>query len=198
VVGEEAEELLSRPSVVALADRMVRLGPWIAEQIHGEDAAPWRTIVHGDYKAMNVFVPIDAADAPSGGAAVAVAGAGAAGVGAGFGAAMIDFQWTGVGLGADNTPSLSFRSFCLTSFETGPLCAGMLDVAMHLYHSVEPAAMQAGSEGDAGGEEALLRHYHTRLTALLSEADAGETQTRGQTPPFKSRWFSDEIRRRFA
>ena len=34
-------------------------------------------------------------------------------------AALIDFQWTGVGL-------------------------GMLDVAMHLYHSVELAAMEGG------------------------------------------------------
>eukprot|EP01051_Picozoa_sp_SAG22_P004579 SAG22_NODE_249_length_13894_cov_60.455455_4_plen_115_part_00 len=37
---------------------------------------------------------------------------------------------------------------------------------MHLYHSVELAAMQ----GD--GEEELLQFYHSRLTALLSEQDA--------------------------
>jgi hypothetical protein len=55
----------------------------------------------GDYKAMNVFVSVgQSAEVETG-------------------AALIDFQWTGVGL-------------------------GMLDVAMHLYHSVELSAMEGG------------------------------------------------------
>ena len=49
---------------------------------------------------MNVFVPVSRGTE-------------------GSAAALIDFQWTGVGL-------------------------GMLDVAMHLYHSVELAAMEGG------------------------------------------------------
>ena len=53
IVGDEAEELLARPSVVALADRMLSLGPWISEQIHGESARRWKTIVHG------MCVPLD-------------------------------------------------------------------------------------------------------------------------------------------
>jgi aminoglycoside phosphotransferase (APT) family kinase protein len=119
-----AAELLSRPSVVGLADRMAALCPWVAEQIHGEGAQPHCTMVHGDYKAMNVFVTAtaDAVLDPGG-------------------AALIDFQWTGVGL-------------------------GMLDVAMHLYHSVELAAMEGG------GEAELVQFYHSRVTALLSEHDA--------------------------
>ena len=46
-MGNEAEELLARPSVIALADRMLSLAPWVSEQIHGESAAPWKTMVHG-------------------------------------------------------------------------------------------------------------------------------------------------------
>ena len=51
-MGDESEELLARPSVIALADRMLSLGPWVSEQIHGETAAPWKTMVHG----MCIFV----------------------------------------------------------------------------------------------------------------------------------------------
>ena len=50
---------------------------------------------------MNVFVPVSQSAAVENSAA------------------LIDFQWTGIGL-------------------------GMLDVAMHLYHSVELAAMENG------------------------------------------------------
>lgn len=46
-MGDMYEELLVRPSVVALADRMLSLGPWVSDQIHGESAARWKTMVHG-------------------------------------------------------------------------------------------------------------------------------------------------------
>ena len=149
--GEYATELLARPRVVALADRMLALGPWVSEQIHvSEKNERFRTIVHGDPKAMNIFVPLEAEKDPA-----AMAGP--------DGAALIDFQWTGKGL-------------------------GMLDVAMHvsvlapfsvlflrrlnevavaqLYHSVELAAMEGG------GEQELLRWYHQRLSAHLGPEDA--------------------------
>ena len=58
-------------------------------------------------------------------------------------AGFVDFQWTGVGL-------------------------GMLDVAMHLYHSVSLAAMTAS------GEEALLQSYHAELSALLGPERAAD------------------------
>ena len=61
---------------------MLALAPWISEEIHGEGSKQWRTMVHGDYKAMNIFVPADASVEPGGHAA------------------LIDFQWTGVGLGS--------------------------------------------------------------------------------------------------
>ena len=47
IVGDECEELLARASVIALADRMLSLAPWVSEQIHGDTAAPWKTMVHG-------------------------------------------------------------------------------------------------------------------------------------------------------
>lgn len=64
----------------------------------------------GDYKAMNVFVPVGYKAQAEGATPETEARID-------HGPALIDFQWTGVGL-------------------------GMLDVAMHLYHSVELAAME--------------------------------------------------------
>ena len=64
-------------------------------------------------------------------------GSGEGGGGSGEGGAVpIDFQWTGMGM-------------------------GMLDVAMHLYHSVGLEAMVDG------GEERLLRFYHRCLTERI-------------------------------
>jgi hypothetical protein len=104
----EAAELLSRPGVVALADRMLALGPWVSDQIHkAEGGKQFRCMVHGDYKAMNIFVPVDSRSVDP----------------AASQAALIDFQWTGVGL-------------------------GMQDVAMHLYHGVELSAMESGGEDE--------------------------------------------------
>ena len=134
-VSPGARDLLSRPAMVALGERMVALCPWVAQQIHGDAATRFKTLVHGDFKAMNVFVPRDltADDTPT--------QAGTAGT-----AIPIDFQWSGQGL-------------------------GMLDVAMHLYHSVEVAAMVGG------GEDQLLRHYHTHVVRQLQAATHATPQT---------------------
>jgi hypothetical protein len=124
--SERASELLRRPRVAALGERLLRLGSWVSEQIHGPSSEHFHTLVHGDFKAMNVFVPRDSA-------AAAPAGSGGEGSGGGGGGANgsstaqprsapplaavpIDFQWSGVGL-------------------------AMLDVAMHCYHSVELAGI---------------------------------------------------------
>ena len=58
----------------------------------------------------------------------------------------IDFQWTGPGI-------------------------GMLDVAMHLYHSVEVTGV--AGDGDYSGERALLEFYYQRLLAAIAEFHGG-------------------------
>jgi hypothetical protein len=73
----------ARPEVAALGQRMMQAAPWLAAQLSPapDDASGQATLVHGDLKAMNVFVPTaDAADA-------------------GEGAVLIDWASTGVGLG---------------------------------------------------------------------------------------------------
>lgn len=72
-----APELLSRPEIVKLAGRLEAMAVWVAEQLAVGPSHPCATLVHGDYKAMNVFLPLDL-----NGEAVP-----------------IDFQWIGVGLG---------------------------------------------------------------------------------------------------
>jgi hypothetical protein len=189
-VSEEAAMLLSQPDVVRLGERLVSLGPWVHKQLHGANddirsgvcsgnagcgdseggaaaaecvkgdrregggfngalGDTWMTLVHGDAKAMNMFLrrcapSTDANDDCSGDDTSAIDGCEATGANTGRcnysgrarGAVLIDFQWTGVGL-------------------------GMLDVAMHLYHSVSVAAMADG------GEEHLLRHYYAALASRI-------------------------------
>jgi len=77
-----APELLSRPDIVALAARVERLAHAVAREMAPEPDDPFATLVHGDYKAMNIFFRQDEAANFSGAPALP-----------------IDFQWTGVGLG---------------------------------------------------------------------------------------------------
>eukprot|EP01051_Picozoa_sp_SAG22_P004578 SAG22_NODE_249_length_13894_cov_60.455455_3_plen_158_part_00 len=81
----------------------------LAEQIHeSEDNQGFRTLVHGDFKAMNVFVPtVESSGINSGGGSDGGGDGDGGGAGTGSpqgsarggGAALIDFQWTDVGLG---------------------------------------------------------------------------------------------------
>ena len=72
---------------------MAAIGEWVDTQIHtvGQHA----TLVHGDYKAMNCFVPL-----------VAESGMHEAAV-------LIDFQWTAVGLGMADVTGCPPTFMCL-------------------------------------------------------------------------------------
>jgi Ser/Thr protein kinase RdoA (MazF antagonist) len=92
-------------------------------------AHPQRTLVHGDLKAANMFFRD---------------GSGDAGVEVG----LIDFQWSGWGLGA-------------------------VDLAYLMCAAVGPKVLDLTVE--AAGETALLRHYHESLCAALAEFGAAPT-----------------------
>ncbi|KAK3239938.1 hypothetical protein CYMTET_50170 [Cymbomonas tetramitiformis] len=78
--AEMAPEVTSRPSITSLPERLARLAPWIATELTAAVEAPFATMVHGDPKAANIFLPRRAGD--GGGTAVPV-----------------DFQWVGLGFG---------------------------------------------------------------------------------------------------
>ena len=131
---------------------MVAIGSWVDAEIHGPGGcgagAQFATIVHGDYKAMNTFVPCQQPargaedsedpleDSGDRAGSASHVGRGEA-VNDAVGATMIDFQWTGVGL-------------------------AMSDVAMHLHHSVDVRLL------DDGGEAYWVGIYYARLLELLA------------------------------
>lgn len=106
-----------RPAIRELAERLLRASEWVDAAI-ADDVTRFKTLVHGDAKAMNVFLK---GEAEAGGHEVVP----------------IDFQWTGVGLGAE-------------------------DVAYHLLHSgpIYKEALPEGGFSIGECELLLLRHYH--------------------------------------
>eukprot|EP00438_Fugacium_kawagutii_P016041 Skav232580 [mRNA] locus=scaffold932:27205:28575:+ [translate_table: standard] len=73
----QAPDFFSQPSIALLAERLERVAIWVAGQLQPSPEDDFATLMHGDPKAMNMFLP---------------AGASAT-------ALIIDFQWTGVGYG---------------------------------------------------------------------------------------------------
>lgn len=147
-----APNLVSRPSVQGLPARLSRVAQWVAAEVRvGPDDA-YATLVHGDYKAANLFFPRDGHDTAGGhgqpgsgrkpelevGAVGGCTADGDASASAEDGEAVpVDFQWTGVGL-------------------------GMSDVAYHLTHAVGLDALQQDS-----GERGLILFYLAELRARL-------------------------------
>mmetsp|Transcript_9125 Transcript_9125/g.20120 ORF Transcript_9125/g.20120 Transcript_9125/m.20120 type:complete len:486 (+) Transcript_9125:91-1548(+) len=109
-------ELFARPGIAELAQRIERLAVWVSEELSTLPGQPFATLVHGDYKAMNIFLREDLKETESQRFSPSPAYPSAE-----SDALLIDFQWTGVGF-------------------------GMSDVAMHLSHSVAVDALRDGGE----------------------------------------------------
>lgn len=73
-------DLFARPSVQALGDRLERWSAWVSAQLSPGPDDRFATIVHGDFKAMNVFLPLEAGEQDE--------------------AVLFDFANTGIGFGA--------------------------------------------------------------------------------------------------
>ena len=73
---EEAPELLSQRKIKCLAERLEAVAVWVAAQLTPSPSDEFATLIHGDAKAMNMFLPLNQGEALA-----------------------IDFQWTGVGYG---------------------------------------------------------------------------------------------------
>ena len=108
-----------REEIASLGARLQAAAPWIAEQLSPRPQDMWATLVHGDLKSMNVFLPVQLliSSGHAGEAGVEEA----AGVATGDAAVLIDFASTGVGF-------------------------GMADVAMHLVHALLPSDLDGGGE----------------------------------------------------
>eukprot|EP00928_Gymnodinium_smaydae_P014053 TRINITY_DN15095_c0_g2_i1.p1 TRINITY_DN15095_c0_g2~~TRINITY_DN15095_c0_g2_i1.p1 ORF type:complete len:515 (+),score=120.00 TRINITY_DN15095_c0_g2_i1:59-1603(+) len=110
-------EFFARPEIEDLPGRIGRLARWVAKQMAPGPGDKFATIVHGDYKAMNIFLRDEAYADEYGSRAKRQR----LGYRRKDDALIIDFQWTGVGF-------------------------GMSDVAMHLSHSVALEALEGEGE----------------------------------------------------
>ena len=80
-------ELLNRSSVVELPRRLAALAHWVAEELAVTPSQPHCTLIHGDYKAANLFLPVSEHDETDGTVEEQAA------------VVPVDFQWVGFGLG---------------------------------------------------------------------------------------------------
>ena len=114
-----APGLFGQERILQLGERLEAVSSWVAGQLAVEPSDRFATLVHGDLKAMNLFLPAEN-PATASGAGEAPAGGGETGTATDTGVA-IDFASTGVGY-------------------------GMADVAMFLSHSVAPDTLADGGE----------------------------------------------------
>ena len=114
-----APGLFGQERILQLGARLEAVSSWVAGQLAVEPSDRFATLVHGDLKAMNLFLPAER-PATASGAGEAPAGVGETGTATDTGVA-IDFASTGVGY-------------------------GMADVAMFLSHSVAPDTLADGGE----------------------------------------------------
>lgn len=134
--GDIDAELFDREDVKSLGLRMKDLAHWVSDELSPDADGEYATIVHGDYKAMNVFLPShvqEDKDHVEGGTCATGTGETKAGAKEEQ-AFIIDYASAGVGMAVS-------------------------DVAMHVAHAVRPSDLADG------GEEKLVIGYLEALDA---------------------------------
>ena len=103
---DKAPELLSRPKIKCLAERLEAVAFWVAAQLTPSPSDAFATLIHGDAKAMNMFLPLEQGEALA-----------------------IDFQWTGVGYGLSDV-----AMHLPHSIDVGALRGGGEEKLVRWYH----------------------------------------------------------------
>eukprot|EP00040_Diaphanoeca_grandis_P013907 m.70254 g.70254 ORF g.70254 m.70254 type:complete len:471 (-) comp24199_c0_seq1:165-1577(-) len=95
------EEWFDRPATLALAQRLACISDDVAKLTAPASTSPFACLVHGDYKAMNLFIPrtLTASDNHS--------------------AILIDFQWTSIGYGMCDVAMHLFHSVNSDALQNG-------------------------------------------------------------------------------
>ena len=155
-------ELFHRPSVVELPRRLAALAHWVAEELAVTPSQPHCTLIHGDYKAANLFLPVsnvtdEAAVVP------------------------VDFQWVGFGLGMRDV------AYHIThAVEVDALAAeGAEEDLVRCYCNslrsrLAASAKAAGRAASAYDDAIAMRHYrlacvdYARLLLTRFVTDASE------------------------
>ncbi len=123
-----------QPSIQALGQRLFDVAEYVADELSPSPSFPCATIVHGDYKAMNVFFTTSGKDEESNPSAI-----------------LIDFASTGVGLGMSDL-AMHVANVALPE----DLDNGIEDVMVDKYFAALEKALPDYIEYN---KEAALRHY---------------------------------------
>lgn len=165
---DRAPELLSRPSVRQLPARLARLAHRLAAEMRAGPEDSFATLVHGDYKAANLFfVPFSQESQDS-------APEGREGDER-IEAVAIDYQWCGVGLAMSDvayhlTHAVQVDAFAMDDGEAGLLAAYLSELRAHL----PPDAAIAFSDQVAARQYRLATLDYARLVLSRFVTDASE------------------------
>lgn len=129
--GALEPELFERPGVAALGERLDRWTRFASEQVSPAPSERFATLVHGDFKAMNVFLPEDEEDEATA-------------------TMLIDFASCGVGLGMCDVAMLLAHSVSPDTLADGG--------EMRLLQAYLDALAQKGVKDY--DRETAMRHYH--------------------------------------
>lgn len=100
-----APDLFAKPSVQRLGQRIFDVAHRVSVELSPGPHDPYATLVHGDYKAMNIFLPKDASNE----------------------AIMIDFASTGVGIGMSDVAMHVYHALRPNEIDEEALVTGYLD-----------------------------------------------------------------------
>uniref|UniRef100_A0A7S2ELC4 Aminoglycoside phosphotransferase domain-containing protein n=1 Tax=Trieres chinensis TaxID=1514140 RepID=A0A7S2ELC4_TRICV len=142
-------ELFARDGVRDIGKRMKELAEYVCDELSPGVEDAYATIVHGDYKGMNVFLPRDAPDGGGGGDAV-----------------IIDYASAGVGLGMSDVAMHLTHAVRPRDFSNGgemKLVDGYLD-ALEAARGDMMTPQGASASVRPYPRDAALRHY--RLASL--------------------------------
>jgi hypothetical protein len=129
----EKTKILEKESVVNLGQRVYDMAEYVSEQLTPNWDEEYATLVHGDYKAMNVFLPSSEDKAPI----------------------MIDFSCTGIGLGMSDVSMHIVHAVIPKDLENG----GEEELLEGYLTALEEAVSRRKGQSWTYPREIAMRHY---------------------------------------
>jgi thiamine kinase-like enzyme len=157
----QAAGLYDQPSIRDLGKRLSRVALYVSQQLSPQPTDAHATMIHGDYKALNVFLPRPTNNNST------------------------RHDSDDDAINNENDGSDNKKAVVMVDFASTGLGLGMSDVAMHIHHCIVP------SDLENGGEEALVRYYWEALQKALAERQNGNDNQDGiviDLYPWEAAW----------
>jgi len=137
----EEAGLWTQPRVLKLGDRIERLAQYVSRQVSPTPTDDYATIIHGDYKSMNAFLPKQQQQQQDGGAS------------------------------SPSSSDEKKEKVKLVDFASSGIGFGMSDLAMHIRHAVLPEDLDGTDDDNGDGEREIVYHYWRYLSLLIRPAE---------------------------